>query len=737
MRTVTYFRHILLFITGSCFFFSVQGQQQSYFQQSSAIAAISQLYTGTMYVDGKTKEPQPSDKKSFNSLLSKITAALGFTKNKTSAIDSLRNSARDTLPPVPPPGELSNHGAGPNAAMADAEQEYAADDADLAGLERELRYILFLGKNSTAADYIAVNEPPAAFRYLNSMVTAKDAGAFNSGTSPTGFAFSESAIIYGLTDFIIQRAKQQLVSVYLGKWQDQLEGNCVTKTLLPHTLAVTRAFLDDNALNLAVFGDQFKSAYQEDFRNFPMVLQDASTIDSLLRCLGIPNAEISACISGGTKLVYDLSLKKHLVTILDEMSGNYLSETPSVTVPSFKKAVVMGDMLADVCGYISDAHTSKFDTYITVSAAELKKMDAPSWQVFFRLFFLKKRNSIAYLSATGFAANAIRLMNMSLPDIQKAAVYFNQTISLLKSYQVQISGEALKPTHLDFAATRKIFDLSLQLFGNVSNHLLLLDTAQMGLNFSRVTTYFRFAAEIGEGVSTQQYAKLVAGVAGILTTASAGTGNVAAQDAARYLQRYGSFMINILSAKTPDEVKAALNELIPADNYLLKNRSAFTISLSSYPGLFLGAEKVPVYQTNTLGTPNTGLPKTGNTSFSAAAFLPIGLDFNLGLKKAKSSINLFMQVLDLGAVLNYRINGDNQVDSDPPLSFKQLVSPGLSVMFHLPRSPLVLGANGSYTPSLRTIHQAGNTYTSGASRLGFFIAVDVTFFHLYLSRKTR
>jgi hypothetical protein len=120
--------------------------------------------------------------------------------------------------------------------------------------------------------------------------------------------------------------------------------------------------------------------------------------------------------------------------------------------------------------------------------------------------------------------------------------------------------------------------------------------------------------------------------------------------------------------------------------------------------------------------------------------MPMGIDFSIGNKKkgstkSFSSTNLFLQFLDFGAVLNYRLNSKEDEEASPNVTFKQLLSPGFSVMRHFKNSPLVIGAGVNYTPSLRTVNVAGNEYKDNAWRIGLFCAVDVTFFHLYNSKK--
>jgi hypothetical protein len=90
-------------------------------------------------------------------------------------------------------------------------------------------------------------------------------------------------------------------------------------------------------------------------------------------------------------------------------------------------------------------------------------------------------------------------------------------------------------------------------------------------------------------VANKQYGDVVDGTLGIIRLID--TQNKIT-DVITKLHIYGSFMINIINAKTADEVKTALEELIPKNLYQLKNTHSFSISLSAYPGIFGGWEKI-------------------------------------------------------------------------------------------------------------------------------------------------
>jgi hypothetical protein len=237
---------------------------------------------------------------------------------------------------------------------------------------------------------------------------------------------------------------------------------------------------------------------------------------------------------------------------------------------------------------------------------------------------------------------------------------------------------------------------------------------------------------MGEGVSNKDYGKVLDGAIAILGKINP---TMKSDNTLVSLQRFGSFMVNILSATKSDDVASALDELIPQNQYQLKNTKNFTISISAYPGVIGGMEWIKKYQTASTGAVDFTLPKKSTSAWTFAPYLPIGIDFNLGHKDS-SSTSFFLQVADLGAVLNYRITGsDTSTSTNPNITLKQLLAPGLGIIHHFRKSPLTFGLEASLTPSLRSIRQDGVTYDPNAFRMGAFIGVDVTGVLLYISKK--
>ncbi|MEM7152807.1 MAG: hypothetical protein AAF799_08190 [Myxococcota bacterium] len=104
-------------------------------------------------------------------------------------------------------------------------------------------------------------------------------------------------------------------------------------------------------------------------------------------------------------------------------------------------------------------------------------------------------------------------------------------------------------------------------------------------------------------------------------------------------------------------------------------------------------------------------------------FAPMGLEMAWGLGRS-SSVGLFVSVIDVGALADFRFGDanvddtpaddttmgdgpDNQtdaeVDTQPQIGLRQVVSPGLYLMFGIPKTPFTLGFGGAFSPRLRSV----------------------------------
>jgi hypothetical protein len=607
----------------------------------------------------------------------------------------------------------------------------SGDSVDEDMLQQEIKFILFILLDTDVADYKRLKAFPQKFVYLKQINVTLPVAVGTAGAAGAGFDFS--ALVIGATDFFIHQAKKEMVQVYLKGWYDHLDKDPIIKPLLPQTLNILNAFIQDDALNLATYGGKWKAAFQEDLRNIPKQLQDDTLVTAIVSKFN-PDAplkrELVPVIAGGDAILYNLYLKKPLVTVLSDLAIKYRGGPDVNDLPLFKRLVILADILSHSAGELDNNNV-----YKAVRLADLSKLDAGAWQVVLQLLYARNKDILPAV----FNANGAEFFgNLALNPAQSLAFgqLVQQTVSTLVSYQTLVTGSNAnaginKQLSLDDA--RKLFDVSFQLFDNIAGYFGLFDPANPLLAgyTKKVRPYLSGLSQMGEGISTSDYGKVLDGFVAVIVAMDPKNKDL---KTVVYLQRFGSFMVNVLTTKDPEKIEAAISELVLKDQYQIKNNKRFCISVAAYPGVTAGIEWVSKYQTDIAGNIDYSLPRKSVAKASLAPYLPLGVDFNFG-NKDSSSYSIFLQFIDLGAVMNYRLTSDSAVSSNPNITFKELLSPGLAVLRRFRNSPLSLGVSANFTPSLRTVNQKGNVYQPNAFRLGIFLAVDVTALMIHTSRK--
>jgi hypothetical protein len=188
--------------------------------------------------------------------------------------------------------------------------------------------------------------------------------------------------------------------------------------------------------------------------------------------------------------------------------------------------------------------------------------------------------------------------------------------------------------------------------------------------------------------------------------------------------KYGTFMAAVATAKTSEEVKQAIEVVaLPPGSYRVKRESCANISFNAYVGFYAGNEHMPASEKQ--------------NSFSTGLFAPVGFAFSWGGLKGKDtrggkSLSVFASVIDVGTLASFRFKDDNTaVASD--IQLKDIVAPGLFLIYGLGKSPISFGAGVQMGPALRDVNPNGvaDINKDYYVRAGGFIAVDIPIFNLY------
>ena len=215
----------------------------------------------------------------------------------------------------------------------------------------------------------------------------------------------------------------------------------------------------------------------------------------------------------------------------------------------------------------------------------------------------------------------------------------------------------------------------------------------------------------------------------------------------REVFRYGAFLATVAEAENSDAIKEAISSIaLPAGSYSIKRRALTNISLQAYPGVTGGGE---LARMNDVGTwaPNVGFTAPIGLSYSwgyRKKLDPIRYQDDLRYKKKVdrsirlsgdrflngSSGSLFLPLVDLGAVVLFRLDGSTEPLPED-VGFQQIFSPGVVYTHGFARIPLSVMMGAQVSPRLRKFGDE----RANAFRFNLGLTVDLPMINFFTKRQ--
>lgn len=130
---------------------------------------------------------------------------------------------------------------------------------------------------------------------------------------------------------------------------------------------------------------------------------------------------------------------------------------------------------------------------------------------------------------------------------------------------------------------------------------------------------------------------------------------------------FGNFIAGMAKAETPEEMEQVIEaSALPAGSSRVKKHTTWSTDINAYVGYYYGAAR-----------------KSSNGAFSINQGItaPVGFTLNRGLGQV-GSISLFASIIDVGAVVDYRLNNDSSA-IDQQIHLENILSPGVSLTYGL------------------------------------------------------
>lgn len=245
-----------------------------------------------------------------------------------------------------------------------------------------------------------------------------------------------------------------------------------------------------------------------------------------------------------------------------------------------------------------------------------------------------------------------------------------------------------------------------------NNAKYVLDDKQLkdfGKVLENINKYLDYTISIYKTIHDGSYASLLVNVIDIYTKELSKDKNTIF---VKELSKYTSFFVDVSNSRSQQELNYAVSKAVGNwGGVLRKHEKSFVISVNSYPGLYLGSEKI---------NDKDGKLQGGFT-------LPLGLNVQL-----YKYIGVFGQVFDLTAAFNWRFNDTNSTNLPENITFKQMLSPGVFISIAPFKIPFVINFGAAYTTELRTLKNDNTTLEKSRSvRWSAGIFYDVPLWHIW------
>lgn len=195
--------------------------------------------------------------------------------------------------------------------------------------------------------------------------------------------------------------------------------------------------------------------------------------------------------------------------------------------------------------------------------------------------------------------------------------------------------------------------------------------------------------------------------------------------------RFASLASALSEAQTGEQIRAAFDAAAsPVGGWQAKRYGEGGVGITAFPGAAGGFEQVIREHDDPEDVADAG--------FAIGASLPIGLELTMPRRNRTGELSrscvlcatgFFFPLVDLGALLSYRVAGPGSVASEPNASVRQVFAPGIYLTLAFTRSwPITMLVGGQLMPSLRSVETTEGLVNRSAVRYGVSIGMDIRLF---------
>ncbi len=543
------------------------------------------------------------------------------------------------------------------------------------------------------------------------------------GTSPLSTLSTPTLLIDGTARFLAERFREEATVLYISKFKEKLGDLGVLDTLLPKTSTYLEAA---NYFDVQALGNNFKDAFEDDLQHLLVNLRDYLEYSSNIGGATFEEGRLALAFS--LDIANELIENTHPVELLEYLDNTYKDK------PEYQKyydVIHMANLLQFNLREQEPTQdelwsdNAKPRTWISMSDLRLLNTEKEVELFLAGIYHQDPAFFDRVMSSFPIFSGAQQINGISLETYWKREV----APFLLVLQQLENILDADQVTPDDY----------IQLIDSFVDLLMVVDKKLGSLAEDDLEILDRII-DVYQSIHKRNYAFLVSNGTWLIHKLLQAEGRLQDKEIATIvsaMQKYGTFMVDIVNADNSGDVKEAIQRNVTNFSYLDKRNSQLSLTFMGLPSFAGGVE--------TLGS-NENDVWQGTTGISC----PLGLDFSFQSRKKVSNpdqynpnyvlradegdtdvyinrssvFGIFLGVADIGAPFMYRLDGS---DSALPknISFKQVFSPSASFYYSFGKSPITLAAGWQYAPELREVTVNGIQTDDNAQRIIVRVSWDI------------
>jgi len=521
----------------------------------------------------------------------------------------------------------------------------------------------------------------------------------------------------GLAQFLVKRMKEELSITFFEQFNKELEKQKDMQKLFPSTAAVL-ALAGTEIYNYQRYLPALREAFEQDLDSFFRNAYEWSTTDP---ATGYP---LLSELIKNEKVLNVMRLVFYVTRELDHGAHpgdilNSLLDEPAIELEKIGHNLQSSLQVTNI---FSQSLRSETEEKYWISKSEAANLvhDEVLLRLYFGLIYQKTPDTIVFIhkgEKVQFRSVVLVHIEQTMSDgellVKKLMTHFDQIEKALKELESRNSSVSATDYFLMTKLTAELF-------------MTIIENDLIGEPFDKnsiedIRFYIDHTSKLFADIESRAYNS---GVVEIYTILNKALDTCKDKDKVlKPLLKYGTFMATVATAKSSEEVEAAIEAIaLPAGSARIKKEAAWNIALNAYMGVFYGSEKVSV----------DGVEDKGK---AAGVFAPVGIAVSRSFyfkEKDRFSLSLFGSLVDVGALASYRIKTQSsEVSTLPEIKLENIISPGAYLVLGLPRIPISIGYGYQISPQLRSVNDQSVELGERADRWSGFIAVDIPLVNIW------